>query len=30
MLNRTDLFKISDLGLGGEAIVTGLYSSLEG
>jgi hypothetical protein len=30
LIDRTDLFKISNLGLGGEAIVTDLYSSLEG
>jgi hypothetical protein len=29
LINRTDLFKISNLVLGGEAIVTNLYSSLE-
>jgi hypothetical protein len=29
-INRTDLFKISNLVVGGEAIVTDLYSSLEG
>jgi hypothetical protein len=30
LIDRTDLFKISNLVLGGEAIVTDLYSSLEG
>jgi hypothetical protein len=29
LIDRTDLFKISNLVLGGEAIVTDLYSSLE-
>jgi hypothetical protein len=29
-IDRTDLFKVSNLVLGGEAIVTDLYSSLEG
>jgi hypothetical protein len=28
-MDRTDLFKISNLVLGGEATVTDLYSSLE-
>jgi hypothetical protein len=30
LIDRTDLFKIGNLALGGEAIVTDLYSSLEG
>jgi hypothetical protein len=30
LIDRTDLFKISNLVLGGEGIVTDLYSSLEG
>jgi hypothetical protein len=30
LIDRTDLFKISNLVLGGEATVTDLYSSLEG
>jgi hypothetical protein len=30
LIDRTDLFKISNLFLGGKAIVTSLYSSLEG
>jgi hypothetical protein len=30
LIDRTDLFKISNLDLGEEAIVTVLYSSLEG
>ena len=29
LVDLTDLFKISNLILGGKAIVTGLYSSLE-
>jgi hypothetical protein len=29
LVDRTDLFKISDLVLGGEAIVTDFYSSLK-
>jgi len=30
LIERTDLFKISNLVLGGKEIVTSLYSSLEG
>jgi hypothetical protein len=30
MIDRTDLFKIGILVLGGQGIVTDLYSSLEG
>jgi hypothetical protein len=30
LVDRTDLFKISNVVLGGEGIVTDLYSSLEG
>jgi hypothetical protein len=30
LVDRTDLFKVSNLVLGGEAIVMDLYSSLEG